>query len=154
MNFLFLWKLHSATYQMNLKFIRINIMLSKNRSNQTEKFYLLNNAKNLNFFFFLKKRLRKDFLLDGFWFLYLWTLQKCKKLHSNIIRVSNLMWDSSAPHQASKASNLASQASNPACQASNLPSQASIQPLKPQIGFLWDGFPICRGLFGSGMWKN
>ena len=81
---------------MNWNFIRINIMLSKNRSNQPKKFSLQNNAKNLEFFIFFKKRLRKDFLLDGSRFLYSWTLQKCKKTHSNIILVSNLMWDSSA----------------------------------------------------------
>ena len=94
--FHFLWKPYSATYQMNWNFIRINIMLSKNRSNQPKKFSLQNNAKNLEFFIFFKKRLRKDFLLDGSRFLYSWTLQKCKKPHSNIILVSNLMWDSSA----------------------------------------------------------
>ena len=93
--FHFWWKPYSATYQMNGNFIRINIMLLKNMSNQLKKFSLQNNAKNLEFFIFFKKRLRKDFLLDGSWFLYSWTLQKCKKPHSNIILVSNLMWDSS-----------------------------------------------------------
>ena len=94
--FHFWWKPYSVTYQMNGNFIRINIMLLKNMSNQPKKFSLQNNAKNLEFFIFFKKRLRKDFLLDGSWFLYSWTLQKCKKPHSNIILVSNLVWESSA----------------------------------------------------------
>ena len=52
-------------------------------------------AKNLEFFIFFKKRLGKDFLLDSPWFVYSWTQQKCKKTHSNIILVSNLMWENS-----------------------------------------------------------
>ena len=75
---------------MKGNFIRINIMLSKNRSNQLEKQSLKNEAKNLEFFIFFKKRLGKDFLLDRSWFVYTLTLQKCKKPHSNIILVSNL----------------------------------------------------------------
>ena len=51
-------------------FIRINIMLFKNRSNQPEKYSMQNKAKNLEFFIFFKKRLGKDFLLDGSWFVY------------------------------------------------------------------------------------
>ena len=70
-------------------------MLSKDRSNQPEKRSMQNEAKNVEFFIFFKKRLGKDFLLDSPWFVYSWTLQKCKKPHSNIILVSNLMWDSS-----------------------------------------------------------
>ena len=55
---------------MNQNFIRINIMLSKNRSNQSEKLSIQNEAKNFEFFIFFKKRLGKDFLLDGSWFVY------------------------------------------------------------------------------------
>ena len=51
--------------------------------------------KMLNFSFFFKKRLGKDFLHDSPWCVYWWTLQKCKKPHSNVILVSNIMWDSS-----------------------------------------------------------
>ena len=55
---------------MNWNIIRINIMLSKNRSNQPKKISLQNNAKNLEFFIFFKKRHWKDFLLDSPWFVY------------------------------------------------------------------------------------
>ena len=71
-------KPYSATYQINGNFIRKYICCQK--IGQT---------------IFFKKRLRKDFLQDGSWFLHSWTLQKCKKPHSNIILFSNLMWDSS-----------------------------------------------------------
>ena len=54
---------------MNQNFIRINIMLSKNRSNQSEKLSMQNKAENFVFFIFFKKRLGKDFLLDGSWFV-------------------------------------------------------------------------------------
>ena len=47
-------------------FIRINIMLFKNRSNQPEKYSMQNKAKNLEFFIFFKKRFGKDFPLDDF----------------------------------------------------------------------------------------
>ena len=76
---------------MKGNFIRIIIMLSIDRSNQPEKYSMQNEAKNVEFFIFFKKRLRKDFLLDGSRFLYSRTLQKCKKPHSYIILVSNLM---------------------------------------------------------------
>ena len=72
-------------------FIRINIMLFKNRSNQPEKYSMQNKAKNLEFFIFFKKRFGKDFLLDGSWFVYPSPMQECKKPHSNVILVSNLM---------------------------------------------------------------
>ena len=58
-----------------------------------------NEAKNVEFFIYLKKRLRKDFLLDGSWFVCSWIMQKCKKPHSYIILVSNLVWDSSAGYR-------------------------------------------------------
>ena len=70
--------------------IRINIMLSIDRSNQPEKKSMQNEAKNLEFFIFFKKRLGKDFSLDSSWSVYSCTLQKCRKPHSNIILVSNL----------------------------------------------------------------
>ena len=92
----FLWKPYSATYQMNQNFIRINNILSKNRLNQPENFFMKNKAKNIEFFIYFKKRLWKDFLLDGSWFVCPWPMQKCKKPHSYIILVSNLVWDSSA----------------------------------------------------------
>ena len=50
---------------MNQNFIRINNILSKNRLNQPEIFFMKNKAKNIEFFIFFKKRLWKDFLLDG-----------------------------------------------------------------------------------------
>ena len=80
---------------MNQNFIRINIMLSKNRSNQSEKLSLQNEARNFEFFIFVKKRYGKDFRLDGSWFVCPWPMQKCIKVHSYIILVSNLAWDSS-----------------------------------------------------------
>ena len=49
---------------MNQNFIRINITLSKNRSNQPEKLSKQKEAKNLELFIFFKKRLGKDFLHD------------------------------------------------------------------------------------------
>ena len=55
---------------MNQKFIRINIMLSKKRLNRPENFFMKTEAKNNEFFIYFKKRLRKDFLLDGSWFVY------------------------------------------------------------------------------------
>ena len=55
---------------MKGNFIRINIMLSKNKSNQPEKYSMQNEAKNLEFFVFFKKRLGKDFLPDSSWFVY------------------------------------------------------------------------------------
>ena len=54
---------------MNQNFIRINIMLSKDRLNQLEKLSKKNKAKNIAFFIYFKKRLRKDFLLNGSWFV-------------------------------------------------------------------------------------
>ena len=76
---------------MKGNFIRIIIMLSIDRSNQPEKYSMQNKAKNVEFFIFFKKRLGKDFLLDSPWFVYSLTLQKCKKPHTNIILVPNLM---------------------------------------------------------------
>ena len=92
----FLWKPYSATYQMNQNFIKINNILSKNRLNQPENFFMKNKAKNIEFFIYFKKRLWKDFLLDGSWFVCPWPMQKCKKPHSYVILVSNFVWDSSA----------------------------------------------------------
>jgi len=40
---------------MKGNFIRINIMLSKSRSNQLEKYSMQNEAKNLEFFIFFSK---------------------------------------------------------------------------------------------------
>ena len=57
--------------QMNQNFIRINSMLSENRSNQPEKLSMKNKAKNNEFFNYFKKRLKKDFLIDNSWFVYL-----------------------------------------------------------------------------------
>ena len=54
-----------------------------------------NEVKNLESLIFFKKRTRKDFLHDGSWFVYPWTMQKCKKPHSYVILVSKLMWNSS-----------------------------------------------------------
>ena len=54
---------------MNQNFIRINNMLSKNRLNQPEEIFMKNKAKNIEFFSYFKKRLWKDFLLDGSWFV-------------------------------------------------------------------------------------
>ena len=45
-------------------------MLSKNKSNQPEKYSMQKKAKNLEFFIFFKTRLGKDFLLDSSWFVY------------------------------------------------------------------------------------
>ena len=50
-----------------------------------------NKAKNTEFFIYFKKRLWKDFPLDGSWFVCPRPMQKCKKLHSYIILVSNLV---------------------------------------------------------------
>ena len=61
-------------------FIRINIMLFKNRSNQPEKYSMQNKAKNLEFFIFFKKRFGKDFLLDGSRFVY-----PCKNAKKRIV---------------------------------------------------------------------
>ena len=55
---------------MKGNFIRIIIMLSIDRSNQPEKYSMQNEAKNVEFFIFFKKRLGKDFLLDSPWFVY------------------------------------------------------------------------------------
>ena len=55
---------------MKGNFIRINIMLSKNESNQLEKLFMKHNAKNLENSIFFKRRLGKDFLLDGSGFVY------------------------------------------------------------------------------------
>ena len=71
---------------MKGNFIKINIMLSKNKSNQSEKYSMQNKDKIFLFFSFFKKRLGKDFLLDTHNLC-----KKCKKPHSNIILVSNLM---------------------------------------------------------------
>ena len=54
---------------MKGNFIRINIMLPKRRSNEPEKCSMQNEAKNIEFFIYFKRRLRKDFLLNGSWFL-------------------------------------------------------------------------------------
>ena len=48
---------------MNQKFIRINIMLSKKRLNQPEKFFMKNEAKNMNFSFISKSASGKIFYL-------------------------------------------------------------------------------------------
>ena len=93
----FLWKPYSATYQMNQNFIKINNMLLKNRLKRPKNIFMKNKARNIEFFIYFKKRLRKDFLLDGSWFVCSWIMQKCKKPHSYIILVSNLVWDSSVP---------------------------------------------------------
>ena len=53
---------------MNQNFIKINNILSKNRLNQPENLFMKNKAKNIEFFIYFKRRLRKDFLLDGSWF--------------------------------------------------------------------------------------
>ena len=66
---LFLTKPYSATYKMNQDFVRINNMLSKNRSNRPEKLSMKNKTKNIEFFIYFKRRPRIDFLLDGSWFV-------------------------------------------------------------------------------------
>ena len=55
---------------MKGNFIRIIIMLSIDRSIQPEEKSMQNEAKNVEFFSFFKKRLGKDFLLDSPWFVY------------------------------------------------------------------------------------
>ena len=55
---------------MKGNFIRIDIILSKYRSNQPEKYSMQNEAKNVELFIFFKKRLGKDFLLESPWFVY------------------------------------------------------------------------------------
>ena len=56
---------------MNQNLIKINKMLSKNRLNQPENLSMKNKVKNIEFFIYIKKRLLKEFLLDGSWFVCL-----------------------------------------------------------------------------------
>ena len=50
---------------MQGNFIRINNMLFKKESDQIEKFFMKNEAKNLDFCLFFKMRSRDDFPLDS-----------------------------------------------------------------------------------------
>ena len=67
-------------------FIRINIMLFKDRSNQTEKYSMQNKAKIMNFSFFSKSALEKIFYLMV---VGSFTHDLCKNAKNRI--VSNLM---------------------------------------------------------------
>ena len=75
---------------MNWNLIRINILLSKNRSNEPKKFSLQNNTKNLDFFFFSKSASGKIFYLMVFGF---YTHELCTNAKNRIVisLVSNLM---------------------------------------------------------------
>ena len=93
--FNFLSKPYSATYQMKGNFIRTNNMLLKKESDQTEFFFVKNEAKNYIFLTFFKMRSRDDFPLNSSWFVSLWPTQKCRKTQSDIILVTNLLSESS-----------------------------------------------------------
>ena len=88
-------KPYSATYQMKGNFTRIDNILLEKESDQIEKFFVKNEAKNHKFLTFFKMRCRDVFPLDSSRFVCLRPTQKCRKTRSDIILVTNLLSESS-----------------------------------------------------------
>ena len=77
--------------QINRNFIRINILLSKNRPNQSEEQSMQNEVRNLEFLIFFSKSAPGKIFYMMVLGLYTMTNAEMQKPYSYVILVSKLM---------------------------------------------------------------